>query len=114
MICACLGCDISLASIISHSSLIISEITYILKKHSYKVESAKNAELGLEMAHRLLPDLILSDINMPIVSGFDLVKQLSSHSDTMFIPFIFITAATDIVNQRKGMILGADDYLLTN
>src|SRR6185436_12034896 len=58
-----------------------------------------------------LPDLILCDINMPNLDGYETLKAMREDEATSFIPFIFLSGATDKITIRKGMELGADDYL---
>jgi signal transduction histidine kinase len=72
---------------------------------------AEDGCTGLEMARELLPDLILCDIKMPNLDGYGTLKAMREHEATAAIPFIFLSGATDRVTVRKGMELGADDYL---
>lgn len=72
---------------------------------------AEDGSTGLEMAREVLPDLILCDINMPNLDGYGTLKAMREHEATASIPFIFLSGATDRVTVRKGMELGADDYL---
>lgn len=83
----------------------------ILKLHDYKVVTAENGQIGIEMAKQNLPDLILCDIMMPVKDGYDVLEELSHTEETMGIPFIFLTAKSERTDFRKGMNLGADDYL---
>ena len=77
----------------------------------FQVFSAEDGELGVEMALQQLPDLILCDINMPNLDGFDTLSCVRKNSLTALIPFIFLTGASDKLNFRRGMELGADDFL---
>lgn len=72
---------------------------------------AENGREGIELAKKYLPDLIISDIMMPEVNGYELKKALSNEPATALIPFIYITSKTEREDIRKGMQLGADDYL---
>src|SRR5436190_6097212 len=72
---------------------------------------AEDGVTGIKMAQEHLPDLILCDINMPNLDGYGTLKSLREHDATSFIPFIFLSGATDRITIRKGMELGADDYL---
>lgn len=83
----------------------------ILKLHDYEVLTAENGQVGITMAKQHLPDLILCDIMMPIKDGYMVLEELSNATDTLHIPFIFLTAKSDRTDFRKGMNLGADDYL---
>ena len=83
----------------------------ILELEDYKVVVAANGKRGIEQARIMLPDLIICDIMMPELDGYDVFKLLSEDETTKKIPFIFMSAKTEIKDIRKGMDLGADDYL---
>jgi DNA-binding response OmpR family regulator len=83
----------------------------ILELADYKVFSAENGKKGVELAIKELPDLILCDIMMPELDGYGVLYLLSKNEETANIPFIFITAKTERSDIRKGMEMGADDYL---
>src|SRR5262249_8797266 len=72
---------------------------------------AEDGTAGVNLAQDHLPALILCDINMPNLDGYGTLKALREHEATAFIPFIFLSGATDRITIRKGMELGADDYL---
>src|SRR6185503_20097246 len=72
---------------------------------------AEDGDSGVRLAKEHLPDLILCDINMPNVDGYETLKAMREDEATGFIPFIFLSGATDRITIRKGMELGADDYL---
>ncbi|HXJ60279.1 MAG TPA: response regulator [Verrucomicrobiae bacterium] len=72
---------------------------------------AEDGTGGVKLAQEHLPDLILCDINMPNLDGYGTLKAMREHEATAFIPFIFLSGATDRITIRKGMELGADDYL---
>jgi signal transduction histidine kinase len=71
-----------------------------------------NGTDGIKAAIKHQPDIILCDILMPEVNGYDVIKKLKENNKTALIPFIFITAKPSRQDQRKGMELGADDYLI--
>ena len=73
---------------------------------------AANGADGIQMAADLIPDLILCDIMMPGLDGFEVRKRLRENSITRIIPFIFLTAKTDLGSFREGMNLGADDFIV--
>jgi DNA-binding response OmpR family regulator len=77
----------------------------------YLVYSADNGQLGIELAIDKLPDMIISDIMMPVTNGFELVSNLSQNNQTSHIPIILITAKVDHESQLKGLSLGAIDYI---
>ena len=83
----------------------------ILELHDYEVITAENGLIGIGKAKRHLPDLILCDIMMPVKDGYDVLEELSHTKETLGIPFIFLTAKSERTDFRKGMNLGADDYL---
>jgi DNA-binding response OmpR family regulator len=83
----------------------------ILSLSNYEVFSAENGKLGVEMALKEMPDLIVCDIMMPVLDGYGVYHLLSKHKETATIPFIFLTAKTDKADLRKGMEMGADDYI---
>ncbi|WP_179374827.1 response regulator [Winogradskyella wichelsiae] len=83
----------------------------LLELSNYSVLTAANGKLGVEMANTHLPDIIVCDIMMPILDGYGVLEELSKNSITKFIPFIFLSAKTERQDVRKGMDLGADDYI---
>ncbi|TXD84462.1 response regulator [Subsaximicrobium wynnwilliamsii] len=83
----------------------------ILELSNYKVSTAENGKIGLDLAMKLLPDVIVCDIMMPELNGYEVLQTLSKNTKTASIPFIFLTAKTEKTDVRKGMNLGADDYL---
>lgn len=86
-------------------------IAEMLELSGYETDTASNGKLGLEKAQTINPDLIICDIMMPVLDGFSLLRILSNNSVTAGIPFIFLSAKVDKKNIRKGMSLGADDYI---
>ncbi len=86
-------------------------ICEILELAGYKVISAENGKIGTERAMQESPDLILCDVMMPELDGFGVLKILNKNTKTHDIPFIFLTAKADKTDFRKGMGLGADDYI---
>lgn len=83
----------------------------ILSLANYQVLVAENGKVGVELAQREKPDLIICDIMMPELDGYGVLHILSKNEQTAAIPFIFLTARTEKTDIRKGMNLGADDYL---
>lgn len=77
----------------------------------YEVVGVANGHLGLEAIHHAIPDLILCDIAMPELSGYEVLIEVRSSASLNHIPFVFLTAVTDRALVRKGMDMGADDYL---
>jgi two-component system, sensor histidine kinase and response regulator len=98
--------------IVDDNSLLRMEICDILKMEKFEVLEASDGVEALEMAKKELPNLIISDIMMPVLDGFQLYDELNKNPLTQDIPFIFISALADKVYVRRGMNLGADDYLV--
>ena len=86
-------------------------IASILELGRYQVSTAANGKIGVELAHRDRPDLILCDIMMPELDGHAVLHILGKNPDTAAIPFVFLTAKAEVGDIREGMSLGADDYL---
>jgi CRP/FNR family cyclic AMP-dependent transcriptional regulator len=83
----------------------------ILELSNYKVFTAENGKRGVELAMKDKPDLIVCDIMMPVLDGYGVLMTLQKKSETQNIPFIFLTAKAERNDFRKGMELGADDYI---
>src|ERR1700741_579535 len=83
----------------------------ILELANYKVFTAGNGKKGVELAQREKPDLIICDIMMPVLDGYGVLHLLSKTQETASIPFIFLTAKAERTDFRKGMEMGADDYV---
>lgn len=83
----------------------------ILSLNNYYPILAETGEMGLRLAKKILPDLIICDIMLPDIDGYQILKELSQTKETQTIPFIFLTAKAEMEDLRKGMNLGADDYL---
>ncbi|HYI79075.1 MAG TPA: response regulator [Chryseolinea sp.] len=83
----------------------------ILSLANYDVVTAENGKIGVDLAQKEKPDLIICDIMMPELDGYGVLHIVSKNPQTANIPFIFLTAKTEKTDIRKGMNLGADDYL---
>ena len=83
----------------------------ILRASGFEAVSAKNGGDGIELAHTTLPDLIICDIKMELVNGYQMLEAIRNDSVTATTPFILMTSNPDLVGMRQGMELGADDYL---
>lgn len=97
--------------IIEDDNIVRENIKSLLAEEGYDVLSSENGEEGIKIAKEEIPDLIICDIMMPGISGYDVLVELSQFKNTKSIPFIFLTAKVEKENIRKGMNLGADDYL---
>jgi len=83
----------------------------IMELAGYKTFTAENGKKGVELAVREKPDVIICDIMMPELDGYGVLHLLRKNPDTSHIPFIFLTAKTERSDLRKGMEMGADDYV---
>lgn len=83
----------------------------ILELADYDVSTAENGKVGVELAKNQKPDLIICDIMMPDLDGYGVLRILSKNTETANIPFIFLTAKAEKSDMRKGMNMGADDYI---
>src|SRR5260221_890923 len=86
-------------------------IASILKLGRYDVLTSNTGKVGIELAQQYSSDLILCDITMPELDGYGVLNILSKDPDTANIPFIVLTAKTELRDFRVGMNLGADDYI---
>ncbi|MGE0021066.1 MAG: response regulator [Draconibacterium sp.] len=87
-------------------------IAEALNFSDYNVLQATNGFSGIEMVKMHKPDIILCDIMMPEIDGYGVKQQLANDPETILIPFVFLTAVSDTDDVRKGMEMGADDYLI--
>src|SRR6186997_1081389 len=83
----------------------------ILDLAGYKTFTAENGKKGVDIAIRENPDVIICDIMMPELDGYGVLHLVRKNQDTQNIPFIFLTAKTERTDFRKGMEMGADDYV---
>ncbi len=102
----------SLILLIEDETLLRREMAEILQFEGYKVIEAENGAIGLKMALENLPDLILCDVMMPEMDGFEVLDALRDNPSTKLIPFIMITALGEREYVRSGMDSGADDYIV--
>lgn len=87
------------------------DIADILELSNYKVVTAENGKTGIINAEKFVPDVIICDIMMPEMDGYEVLETLSRNEITAKIPFIFLSARAERADVRKGMNLGADDYI---
>src|SRR4026208_538706 len=88
-----------------------SNTAEILELSNYKVIVAENGKIGIEKAIEHKPDLIICDIMMPVLDGYGVLHAVHKNESIRNTPFIFLTAKTERSDFRKGMELGADDYI---
>jgi CRP-like cAMP-binding protein/ActR/RegA family two-component response regulator len=87
-------------------------LSEILELSNYQTLLAENGKIGVEKALESLPDLILCDVMMPELDGFGVLHILGRNHRTADIPFVFLTAKSEKEDFRRGMSLGADDYIV--
>ncbi len=97
--------------VIDDNTDIRENISEILEMAGYRTFSAENGKKGVEMALKEKPDLIVCDIMMPELDGYGVLHLLRKNADMQTVPFIFLTAKTERTDLRKGMEMGADDYI---
>lgn len=83
----------------------------LLELENYEIITADNGKKGIDLALKCQPDLIISDVNMPELDGFDVLKTLKEFVKLKKIPFIFLTARSEKNDKKMGEDLGADAYL---
>jgi DNA-binding response OmpR family regulator len=88
-----------------------ANIVEILENEGFFVIAKENGRIGYETALEMIPDLIISDVMMPELDGFQVIEKLRQNSKTAEIPFIFLTARAERNSIRNGMNIGADDYI---
>jgi len=97
--------------VIEDELLLRQGVAEILGFEGYAVFEAENGEAGIQASLDYQPDLILCDIMMPVMDGFEVLSKLHQNERTRLIPFIFMTALSDRSDLRMGMELGSDDYV---
>lgn len=98
--------------LIEDHSQMRENLLIMLDMEGFEVTCAENGRKGLEVARRTLPDVIVCDVMMPEMDGYGVLEALRADPTTATIPFIFLTARGEKIDQRAGMNLGADDYLV--
>lgn len=98
--------------VIEDEQALRNNILAILKAEGFVGIGAEDGEVGLQKVRQERPDLIICDIMMPKLDGYEILTQLQQDPETAFISFIFLTAKTERQDIRQGMKLGADDYII--
>jgi DNA-binding response OmpR family regulator len=98
--------------VIEDEASLLEDIIEMLRFAEFDVEGASDGEEGLQKARYWQPDVILCDIMMPGIDGFDVLRNIRDTGETSNMPFIFLTARGDRNSQRHGMALGADDFIV--
>lgn len=87
------------------------ELVVQLLEDTYQVIEAANGQEGLELAEREQPDLILMDLSLPVIDGWEAARRLKAHSELRSIPIIALTAHAMVGDEEKALAAGCDDYL---
>jgi len=97
--------------VIDDVEIIRESVQDILEIHDYIVDTAEDGIQGLDKAEKHKPDLIICDVDMPKMNGYQVLERVKENPDLAMVPFIFLTAKTQQYEVREGMDLGADDYI---
>ncbi len=97
--------------VIEDELFVRENIVDLLEAEDFEVFSTENGILGILWAQENLPDLVICDVMMPVISGHEVLAEMQELPATALTPFIFLTAMADKGDIRRGMELGADDYL---
>jgi signal transduction histidine kinase len=97
--------------IIEDEDLIRDSLEDLLINEGFDVLTADDGREGIEIAQNYLPDLIICDVMMPVLNGYEVLQQIRQNKLLNPIPFLFLTSMVDRTSNRRGMNLGADDYL---
>src|SRR5260221_6564258 len=97
--------------VVEDDTALLQGLRDILELSDYHVLTARNGVEGLAVLQNRVPDLIVSDINMPRMDGYQFYGQVRARPDWVSVPFIFLTARSEKADVRHRKILGADDYI---
>jgi len=101
----------ALVLIVDDEPNILLSLEFLMQQAGLEVATAGDAEQALALIQQQTPDLILLDISLPGMSGFDLLEQLRRSPDTRALPVVMLTAHGREMEKEKGMALGASDYI---
>lgn len=90
---------------------ILKMVELSLKPLDFEIHTAQNGREALEKARQISPNLVITDINMPVMDGYALVKELRSRVNTMFIPIVILSSRDTSEDKLKGFTYGTDDYI---
>ncbi|MBN8836111.1 MAG: response regulator [Sphingobacteriia bacterium] len=97
--------------IIEDEAFLRNNIKKMLELKGYLCYTAENGQEGVDSLQQLTPDLIVCDVMMPYMDGFEVLENVRAHPLTAATPFIFLTARADAIDKIKGTELGANKYL---
>jgi DNA-binding response OmpR family regulator len=86
-------------------------VSRLMKGLGYEVATATNGEAALEAVRLVRPDVILLDVNMPLLDGFEVCRRLKNDAATRLIPVVLLTGLTAVEDRVRGIDAGADDFL---
>lgn len=98
--------------IIEDDRITLSTITKFLKKYDYSITTAQDGEEGLSLVRKEIPDLILLDVIMPVMNGFEVFAEIMSDENLKNIPILFLTNLDDIRRKKEVLEQGAVDYIV--
>ncbi len=98
--------------VIEDEETVRKNLVRLLDLEGYRVEEAANGTEGVAAALSRKPDLVICDIGMPGLNGFGVLARLRAEPATAGIPFVFLTASTDVQDESTGYKLGANDYVV--
>src|SRR6478609_4555722 len=97
--------------VVEDDDAIRNNVIRLLKLEGFDIDSAINGRLGLEKAREVRPDVVISDVSMPEMDGFELLEAIRADRELAATSVMLLTALDDRASMRRGMTAGADDYL---
>jgi DNA-binding response OmpR family regulator len=97
--------------VIEDEDFLRNNIERMLQLKGYNCITAANGKLGIEVLQTAMPDIIVCDVMMPEMDGFEVLENVRNNPKTQLIPFIFLTARADAIDKIRGAELGANQYL---
>ncbi|MCU7497423.1 MAG: response regulator transcription factor [Ignavibacteria bacterium] len=97
--------------VIEDDPFLLQNIEIILEAEGFRAFTAECGKKAIKLIEEIIPDVIVSDIMLPDMDGFEILKHVRMNPEVQDLPFLFLTARTDHKDLRQGMSLGADDYL---
>jgi DNA-binding response OmpR family regulator len=97
--------------VVDDNPLVVELLTINLTAAGYQVFTALDGQAALQQAKQVLPDLIILDIMLPVMNGYDICYRLRKSGPQVLTPIIFLSAKNQMVDKITGLQLGADDYI---
>ncbi|MCI4463304.1 MAG: response regulator [Caldisericum sp.] len=97
--------------VVEDDDLLANVLKIALAGKGFEVETCRDGLCGIEKVKSFLPHIVILDVNLPVLSGFEVLKKIKSDKATSNIPVILLTGLSQDVNLKRGFALGADDYL---